>query len=185
MDATIECMTVAIGSTNPIKIQAVKHAMEGHFPQLKVVGVEVSSGVSEQPMSDDETQNGAENRARAALNAVTEANLGIGLEGGVQSMKRGLMNSVWCCIVDRDGDVCFANGERFYITKSVADKILAGEEMGPSLDKLTGEKDIKKGRGFIGLVTKNYMDRAEAYGHLAKLAVGLWYGKDWEQELEK
>jgi len=175
-------MLVVIGSTNKTKIQAVEQAFLD-IPNVKVVGVEVKSGVSEQPMSDEETQNGAENRARAALAATPKADIAIGLEGGVQKTKRGLLNSVWCCLVDRDENTFFSNGERFYIPHLVADKILAGGEMGPILDALTGETSVKTGRGFIGVTTKNYMTRAEAYGNLTKLAVGLWYGKDWEKEL--
>ncbi|HZZ98902.1 MAG TPA: inosine/xanthosine triphosphatase [Candidatus Saccharimonadia bacterium] len=176
-------MLVVIGSTNKTKILAVEQAFSA-IPLTKVKGVEVNTGVSEQPMSDEETQNGAENRARAALEKVPKADLAMGLEGGVQKTKRGLMNSVWCCLIDRDENVFFANGERFYIPNLIAEKILAGREMGPLLDELTGEKDIKKGRGFIGVVTKSYITRPEAYGNLAKLVVGLWYGKEWEKELK-
>jgi hypothetical protein len=41
---------------------------------------------------------------------------------------------------------------------------------------MTGEQDVKKARGFIGVVTRGYLDRAEAYGHIAKMTIGLWYG---------
>src|SRR6185369_14378030 len=101
-------MLVVIGSTNKTKIQAVEQAFLD-IPNVKVVGVEVKSGVSEQPMSDEETQNGAENRARAALAATPKADIAIGLEGGVQKTKRGLLNSVWCCLVDRDENTFFSN----------------------------------------------------------------------------
>jgi inosine/xanthosine triphosphatase len=177
-------MFVVIGSTNKTKIQAVEQAFSG-LSHVRVSGVEVKSGVSEQPMSDEETQNGAENRARAALAKMPKADLAIGLEGGVQKTKRGLLNSVWCCLLDRDDNAFFSNGERFYIPHIVADKILAGGEMGPILDDITGEKSVKTGRGFIGVMTKNYMTRAEAYGNLAKLAVGLWVGREWEHELSQ
>lgn len=177
-------MIIAIGSTNPIKVQAVKTATEGKIVNVKVVGVDVESGVSAQPMSDEESQKGAENRARAALLAVKDADLGIGLEGGVQQTKHGLLNSVWCCVVDREDRSFFVNGERFYIPKIIADKLLAGGELGPVLDEMTGEQDVKKARGFIGVVTRGYLDRAEAYGHIAKMTIGLWYGAEWQKDLK-
>ncbi len=54
-----------------------------------VIPVSASSGVAEQPFSDEETVLGAVNRARNALRLV-KADIGIGLEGGVVETGHGL-----------------------------------------------------------------------------------------------
>jgi len=50
-------MKVAVGSKNPVKIACVKEAFEKAFPDIawEVEGVEVASGVADQPMSDIES----------------------------------------------------------------------------------------------------------------------------------
>ncbi len=61
----MKSLKVAVGSMNPVKIEAVKLAFKKVFPkkQLEIVGVEVDSGVSVQPMNDRESIKGAKNRA--------------------------------------------------------------------------------------------------------------------------
>lgn len=51
-------MKVAVGSENPVKIQAVAEAFEKVWPKKKfeVIGTKVPSGVSDQPMSDEESK---------------------------------------------------------------------------------------------------------------------------------
>ena len=51
-------LRVCVASTNPVKVGAVKGAMETCFTDAKieVTGVNVASGVSDQPMTDSETR---------------------------------------------------------------------------------------------------------------------------------
>ncbi|MBI5151589.1 MAG: DUF84 family protein [Candidatus Pacebacteria bacterium] len=175
-------MTIAVGSTNPVKIEAVRRAFLKLDPNVRVVGVEAQSGVSHQPRSDEETRKGSENRARSALRLTPKADIGFGLEGGVQETSEGLSNTVWVCLVDKDDHVFFANGERFILPRSIADAIQAGGEMGPVLDTMIKQENVKQKQGMIGIISKGYIDRTEIYSNLAKLVIGLWYGRDWEKE---
>ena len=50
---------VYVGTTNVIKLEAVKHVLS----DFVVEGINVGSGVSSQPKSDEETIQGAKNRA--------------------------------------------------------------------------------------------------------------------------
>ena len=83
-------IVVAVGSGNPVKLNAVKAAFGQAFPDrvLEVYGVPASSGVSSQPLGDAETRHGAVNRATDAARLFTEqrgqvADFTVGLEGGV------------------------------------------------------------------------------------------------------
>lgn len=213
-------MHIFVGSTNPVKLNAVIAASSEQWPEVKVLGFEVASGVSDQPWGDEETKLGAENRARAALAAgmkttfdttsrsrtsatsnasdqsaqllkksdppvtMSDEIIGIGMEGGVFEEKDGeLWNTVWTCVVDPSGKAVFANGERFHLPESLSRLIRAGKEMGPAMDELIGTTNIKHQGGMIGAITLNFIDRTEMYTGLAKLAVGLWFGRDWEKKL--
>lgn len=185
-------MHIAVGSTNVVKINAVKLAVSHMWPTVDVQGFETDSGVAAQPRSDHETYIGSQNRARLALQAMQQQHnlfgqaipvLGVGLEGGVDETEDGLMNVVWCSVVDGDG-ICFSSsGARFILDDEVASRILAGEEMGPIMDSIVHDKDIKRKQGMIGVVTKGFFTRTEEYASIARLTIGLWYGRTWREDL--
>lgn len=185
-------MIFCVGSTNPVKINGVRQAVEKNWPEAKVVGYDVPSGVSPQPSSDQETRRGAEHRAHAALRKgeidfPNEAELiGVGLEGGVfqpEDRPGELWSTVWASVTDRSGKSYPVNGMRLKLPERVAEPILQGEEMGPVMEKISGISDVRKHQGMIGIITKDLLSRTEEYGSLAKLAVGLWYGRDWDKNL--
>ncbi|MDQ5950875.1 MAG: inosine/xanthosine triphosphatase [Patescibacteria group bacterium] len=186
-------MNIFVGSTNPIKVNAVTIAIAEKFPDAKVTGIEVASGVSDQPRSDDETRKGAINRAHAAFdqaplelkNSDKNSMIGVGLEGGVFEDQSGeLWSTVWVCVVDSDGHTYESNGARFKVPEVIAQPIREGGEMGPVVDKIVGGSSVRQGSGAIGVITKNFIDRTEEYTIIAKMALGLWFGRNWQQELK-
>jgi len=74
--------SVAVGSTNPVKVSAARAVIAPLAPRARIDAVAVASTVSDQPFGDDETIRGARARATAARDALG-AELGIGIEGGV------------------------------------------------------------------------------------------------------
>lgn len=183
-----EIMNLFVGSTNPVKTNAVTVAASETWPDCTVLGFETESGVSEQPRTDEETRTGAQNRARAALESGLEksqkndaqespAHLGIGLEGGVTELADGMYSTVWVCVVDSQGTMTEANGARFKVPEKIANHIREGKEMGPIVAQLSGEKDVRSKQGMIGIITNGFVDRTEEYTGITKMALGLWYGR--------
>lgn len=187
-------MQIAVGSTNQVKINAVIEAIRHTWPEGVVTGFETESGVGEQPRTDLETKTGSINRAIQALNFLQQTQgstlfgekahcLGVGLEGGVDETEDGLANVVWCSVVDTQENVFSSSGARFVLPEIIAKKIRAGGEMGPIMDKLLGDKDTKKKQGMLGVVTKGFYNRTEEYASIARLTIGLWYGRNWADQL--
>jgi non-canonical (house-cleaning) NTP pyrophosphatase len=198
-------MHLFVGSTNPVKINAVITAASECWPDVAVTGVDVPSGVSVQPMSDAETRTGARNRALAALDqgvqqlkassAIDTENigdktsykpsetLGVGLEGGVFELDGELWSTVWVVVVDSAGIFYESNGARFKIPDIIAQPILKGEEMGPVVNQVIGSGDVRHTIGMIGVITNRFVDRTEEYSGIAKMALGLWSGRDWDKKL--
>ncbi len=179
-----------VGSTNKTKIDAIRLATKHIFPEALITGFEVHSGVSSQPRTVRETREGAENRAKGALAeglkiSQTRENLGIGLEGGVFEENGQLWNTVWVAVTQEDGQIFVAEGARMPLPPILAQPIQAGQEMGPVLAELTKIDDVRSKQGMIGVITNNFVTRTEEYGSIARLAIGLWYGQDWEMELAK
>jgi len=151
---------IVVGSTNPAKTDAVKHICEQAFPGCTVVGVDVPSGVREQPLGEDETSTGARNRARAALGTVAEARMGLGLEGGV-SLDGSLINCV--SVVSREGRENLTWGVRFPLPPKIAARALRGEELGSVMDEVSGLTGSKRKLGAVGILTHGLFTRAEMW----------------------
>lgn len=188
-------MYIAVGSTNIVKINAVINGVAHVWPQAVVNGFETESGVSEQPMSDAETKEGSINRAIQALNIMEQTHggtlfgkeeimLGVGLEGGVDPTSEGLMNVVWCSVVDQNENIYSTSGARFILPETIAKPILAGGEMGPVMDALVKGKNVKRQQGMIGVVTDGFFNRTDEYATIARLTIGLWYGRHWEEKIK-
>jgi inosine/xanthosine triphosphatase len=171
-------MKIAIGSTNPVKVNAAKRALRSVYPNAKFLGIAVDSGVPAQPMGDRQTIRGAIGRAKRALKQ-TGADLAVGLEGGLIRTRYGLMSSAWCALVDPTGKVGLGGGMHFHMPDRVAHGINQGRELGDVMDELTGEKDIKKKMGAVGVLTKGLLNRTQEYAHLVKLALVKFRSPEW------
>ena len=83
-----ELRRVRVGSTNEPKLDAVRNAFSPYAPGVEVAGVDVPSGVPEQPVGWEEIVRGARNRARLAR-ASEPCDLGVGLEDGLVALPDG------------------------------------------------------------------------------------------------
>lgn len=162
---------IAVGSTNPAKTEAVRAVCEQAFPGCTVVGVDVPSGVREQPIGSEETATGARHRARAALGAVEGARFGLGLEGGVDP-DGSLINGV--AVVADDGRENFTWGVRFPLPPAIAARALQGEELGPVMDEVSGRTGSKRGLGAVGILTHGLFTRSEMWRGPVACALIPW-----------
>ncbi|KAL7701351.1 Protein of unknown function DUF84 [Lotmaria passim] len=179
-------MTVwAVGTTNRAKVECVVTVVNRCFPNdvHEVRAVSVNSGVTDQPMSPEETQAGAINRARAALDAVPEADYGIGLEGGLELIGKRWFECGWMSVVERKTGKCgIGSSARFEMSETLMRPILSeGKELAEVMDALTGEKDVRSGLGAMGILTAGFLGRAAAYEHglIFALAPFLSESKYW------
>ena len=174
-------MKIAVGSTNPVKVRAVRNVARKLYPNVEIIPVEVPSGVSEQPMGDDETRRGAVNRARAARRAA-RADWGVGLEGGAIETEFGMMTNAWCAIVDRQGWVGIGGSANMLLPDRVAERVRAGIELGHAMDEFASVQDVKYKMGAIGILTQGLSDRRRAYEFIVKLALARFL---WRNEYKK
>jgi inosine/xanthosine triphosphatase len=173
----------------------VINAASETWPEVKVSGISVPSQIKEQPTSDEETRQGASNRAKAVLekglktldkNLENDQVLGVGLEGGIFIDEQNEMwSTVWIAVIDQQGNLFEANGARFKVDPIVAEPIKKGEEMGPVIAQIVGEADVRSKQGMIGIVTANFVDRTEEYSGIVKMALGLWYRPQLENKTLK
>jgi inosine/xanthosine triphosphatase len=155
-------MKIAVGSTTSAsKIRAAEAVCARAFPGAQVVAVPVASAVSAQPTSDEETVRGALHRAQEARR-LGDAELGIGIEGGVHRDVWGVWMCAWVAVVDRRGREGLSCGVRFQLPPWMASRALSGEELGAMVDAFLGHGNAHEELGAIGLLTQGLVDRQAA-----------------------
>lgn len=161
---------VAVGSANPVKLGAVRAVLAWAAPAATVEPITVPSGVPDQPFGDEDTIRGARNRARAAREAL-DADLGVGLEGGVVDGPDGMRSCAWCVVVHRDGREGVGGSLAMPLPDAVATMIRGGMELGHAMDALVAARGTKHGKGAVGILTNGRIDRQGAYEVLVTYAL--------------
>ena len=160
---------VAVGSGNPVKVAAVRAVLGTLVDVAAITPVVVASGVPDQPVGDEETVRGARTRARAAR-AAADADLGVGLEGGIVDGPEGMRTCAWCVVVHRDGREGVGGSLAMPLPDGVAALIRAGAELGHAMDTFAATRGTK-GKGAVGILTGDRIDRQAAYEVLVTYAM--------------
>jgi|SRR5690554_895914 len=161
---------VYVGSTNIVKVNAVKKVL----PEYNIVAKVVNSGVSLQPLSDEETIAGAKTRAE---NLPLDG-LRIGLEAGVNITGNTMFLVNWGVLIDQNNNYYFAGGTRIPLPEFIKDKILNDKlELAEVMDEYFKTSDIKHKEGTIGFFTNNLVKRIDIFMHIVKLLYGQYKKK--------
>ncbi|MCA1032390.1 DUF84 family protein [Bacillus timonensis] len=164
-------MKIAIGTENPTKVNAVKNALG--YLDADFYPIAVSSDVSSQPFSDKETIIGAINRAKNAKNQIG-AQIGIGLEGGVEENEFGLFLCNWGALVDEKDTVFIAGGARILLPNEVVLGLKSGKELADVMDEYTSRHNVRSKEGAIGIFSNGHINRTDMFTSLVKLLIGQY-----------
>lgn len=150
-------LKVIVGSTNPVKIAAVRKVLGKVYERVDVSGIAVETGVPAEP-KEDEVIKGAMNRAKAAIG---DADLGIGIEAGL--LWDGIVNWYfdvqYCAMVDSSGKATIGHGPGFWYPPQVIDEVDKGLTVNDAMKKLTGLDAIGHSMGAVGYLSKGLIDR--------------------------
>jgi inosine/xanthosine triphosphatase len=156
-------MKIIVASTNPQKIQAVSDLVPKYdfLVGATVEGINVLSGVSDQPKSIEETVQGAVNRAKSAF---ADADYSFGIESGLMNIpqtKSGIMDVCVCAIFDGK-NIHLGLSSAFEPPKKIVDLM---HDKGMSMSDacleagLTANPKLGASEGLIGILTSGRIDR--------------------------
>lgn len=175
---TIASKQIVVASKNPVKINAALEGFQDMFPDNTYTarGINVPSGVPEQPFSDTETLQGAHNRAQNAREQEPQADYWIGIEGGVEDtpdQTAGTLQSfAWVVIIDREERrIGKARTAAYYQPEEVARLVRGGMELGHADDVVFGRSNSKQSNGNVGLLTGDVINREGYYIQAVILAL--------------
>ncbi|KAJ1340218.1 inosine/xanthosine triphosphatase [Batrachochytrium salamandrivorans] len=132
-----------------------------------VEGISVESGVSDQPLSDIETIQGAKLEPRLLWKPgqmlIMVWCYALGIEGGAQQIGDRWFEAGWIAVLDHNGQIGLGSSGRYELSEVVMKKLLAGQELADVIDELSGLHDVRSHSGAMGLVTNELVPRDAAY----------------------
>lgn len=154
---------IVVASKNPVKIDAVRDGLSAFLKKsFEITGVSVPSGVSDQPMSDAETLEGAESRVKNAQRLFPGFDYYVGIEGGVEPNASGLMAFAWI-VISNGAQTGKARSASFFLPPEVARLVHDGMELGDADDVVFRKINSKQDNGAIGLLTNDVITRKTLY----------------------
>ena len=166
-------MEIVVASLNPVKVNAVREAFSHHFPsaEMDFLPLRIDSGVSDQPLSDRETRQGACNRARNARLSRPDADYWVGLEGGVERIDGQLMAFAWMAVLGGCENLSMARSVSLPLPPAVSRLMDQGMELGEANDRVFSTVNSKHAGGAFGLLTNGRYTRESVYVQALSLAL--------------
>lgn len=164
---------VGVASFNPVKIECTDLAFQAVFPRrhFHVFGCETDSGVSKQPMTNEETKTGAYNRAENLQKLFPDAKFWLGIEGGLQETSNSLEAFAWVVIKSDSGKVSWSRTASFFLPPKIAELVHQGMELGEADDLVFGRSNSKQANGSVGILTNDVITRTTFYYQAVVLAL--------------
>lgn len=163
-------MKWVLGSTSALKKRAVEQFLQKHSLKATVLTKAVSSGVSSQPMSDEETMQGAIYRAQQAS---VEGVYSIGFEGGITKVGTTYFVCNWGALQVPSGHMYVARGAAVPLPNEVVREVIEGKcELQPVLKSYAKAQRHTFSGGALGYFTNRWKTREEAYIEILELLYG-------------
>lgn len=173
-------MKIIITSKNPVKRNATIAAFQALFPidNLQIEEINVLSGVSDQPMTEVETLQGAKKRVENAVMENSSADYWVGIEGGVEIKNNEMECFAWVYIRGKDGKSGKGRTGTFFLPQRIVELVKQGKELGEADDIVFKQTNSKQNMGTVGILTKNVIDRTEYYKPAVIMALIPFINKD-------
>ena len=174
---------IVVASHNPVKVGAVENAFASQFPaaELKLFPVSVASGVSDQPMTDEETRQGARNRVGNCKDVMPDADFWVGLEGGLETYDGQLLASAWMVVEGRSGFISETRTATLPLPPEIQRLVREGLELGDANDQVFSTVNSKQRGGAYGLLTDGKYTREGIYTQTLILALIPFVHELWGQ----
>ena len=173
-------MEVVIGSTNQAKIDAVSAVFDSAFSSVRFTSLKAESGISDQPMTDEESIQGSINRADDALKQRPDADYAVGLEGNVAMIAGRMLLNGWVAIRSQDGGLGLGRSGGVVLPKSIQDRLEQGEELGPLVQSLMNDEQntARHSSGTNGILTDGLYTRVDEFTHATQCALAPFVRPD-------
>jgi len=174
-----ELRLVRVGSTNPPKLEGVRAALTAFSRDVTIEGIEVESGVPDQPLGFEEIVEGARNRAERARRG-GECDLGVGYEDGLVAIPGPVESwlNIGCAAVSDGVRVSLGLSPGFSYPPACSQRAVAERRpIGALFDRFwrqhrgSSSASAQLSIGNIGELTRGALTRAEYTRHAVVCAL--------------
>jgi len=171
---------IAIGSTNPAKMKGTRLAFSRTLGLGTVVlkAVNTTALVRFQPLTLDETVEGAQERAVFALETA-RPDFGVGVEAGLVGLGKGwpdhYLNLQVAAVVDFAGHLSFGCSSGFPIPARFVSKLKRNHyELDHYTHELTGAEKVREEEGIVYHLSGRRLSRTEMTEQCVSMALIPW-----------
>jgi inosine/xanthosine triphosphatase len=164
-------MKIIIASTRIPKVNGVKKAVQKlsalyayDAASVQYEMFEGKSGVSDTPMSVDESLRGAKQRALSVFRPLElEKVFSVGVEGGLFEFEGKVFLQSWSCVYD--GVVFhFGSSGSIELPSSLAAEMIHRKiELGIAIDEFAKQADVRSKQGTFGILTNDLITREDSF----------------------
>ncbi len=161
---------ILIGTVSQSKINIIKSFFERGHEKFCFVSLDVLSGISEQPLSEEETIVGSINRAKNAIKKYNKDFVfSLGLEAGLVKMND--IHHLVCAvsIIDEERNIFTGVSKRLPLPFSVSSEIDKKKEFGVTIRKFSGSPNGRSSKEVFNLV-KELIDRKKTFKEALSIA---------------
>ena len=171
MKSHTQILNIIVGSKNPVKVNAAKRVFTVFFPEhdIHCHAIHAPSQVPEQPIGEDETRIGAENRVAYAKQH-HQADFYIAMEGGAAQFSYGAATFAFVVIANTSIQ-SIGRSSNLPLPQVFYNALLDGQELGDVMDNAFNTTNIKQQGGAIGLLTNHHATRESTYIQALTLAM--------------
>ncbi len=169
---------VALGSANPAKMKGTRLAFSHAFGTVVLKAVDTTALVRSQPLTLEETVEGAQERAIFALETA-RPDYGVGVEAGLVELGKGWpghhLNLQVAAVVDSAGHLSFGCSSGFPIPGKFASKLKEShEELDRYAHELTGAGKIREEHGIVYHLSGRRLSRVQMTEQCVSMALFPW-----------
>lgn len=158
-------MKALIGSKNQGKIESAETALSLYFEDVEVIGIPVSSDVSDEPVNEEiyeGAKNRIENLKQYARENKIDVDLYMAVESGISKLPCGYVISNVAIIEDRKGLFSYGTGPQFPVPDRYVDDIIK-TDFSNVMNKIFGEdKERHNKGGGIQMLTHGKVTRIDS-----------------------
>ena len=177
-------MKILIGTKNPGKIQGAKEAFEKYFANIDILGIPVSSGVSEEPVNH-EIYEGARTRVDNLIKYAEENQIAaeyfLGIESGITNLLGKWVIINIAVIKNKEGYESWGTSSAFPVPDKYVEEITA-TDLGQVMDKMFKQNDLRSNKGGINFLTNGVISRIDLTREAFIMALTQYINEIWNDK---
>lgn len=164
-------MKISLGTTSIDKKNILLDALKELNFIAEVEGYEVNSGITDQPLDEEVTISGAKNRAKEALSKDANADLGLGMEGGLVLIDNNYYLVCASALITKEGKYYLGISSKTQLPIQVSERIKNGEQFGIAIREYSEQNQKNE---TLNQILNSLISRRESFFESIKYAVRLY-----------